>query len=180
MPDEDVTVGKLLLTEYERVKDEQKTRIGFRDNLVYATLTSIAAVIAATLSARGQANLLLLLPPVSLLLGWTYLVNDEKVSAAGRYIRTELAPRLSALVPGETAVFGWETFHRSDPRRRVRKLLQLVVDLSMFCVAPMVALVVFWITGPRGATLMALSLAEAVFVATLAAHIVLYADLRKH
>jgi hypothetical protein len=180
MSDGDITVGKLLIVEYERIKDEQRIRIGFRDNLVYATLVSIAAVIAATLNVRGQTNLLLLIPPVSVLLGWTYLVNDEKVSAAGRYIRTELVPRLSALVPNGTAVFAWESFHRSDPRRRVRKVLQLTVDLSTFCVAPVAALVVFWVTGTPTATLLVLSLAEVVVVAALAAHIVLYADLSKH
>lgn len=180
MPDGDITVGKLLVLEYERIKDEQKTRIGFRDNLVYATLASMAAVIAATLNARGQANLLLLLPPVSVLLGWTYLVNDEKVSAAGRYIRTEIAPRLSVLVPDGSTVFAWETVHRSDPRREMRKMLQLAVDLSTFCVAPLAALVVFWDCGPRTATFMVVSLAETVVVAVLAVQIILYSDLRKH
>lgn len=180
MPDGEITVAKLLLVEYERLKDEQKTRIGFRDNLVYATLASMAAVTAATLNARGQANLLLLLPPVSVLLGWTYLVNDEKVSAAGQYIRTEITPRLSALVPDGAAVFAWETFHRSDARRRVRKVLQLAVDLSTFCVAPLTALVIFWVYGSRTATFMVVSLVEAIVVVVLAVHIILYADLRKH
>jgi hypothetical protein len=180
MPDGNISVDKLFLVEYERIKDEQRTRIGFRDNLVYATLASIAAVIAATINAHGQANLLLLIPPVCVLLGWTYLVNDEKVSAAGQYIRTELVPRLSTLVPDGTAVFAWESFHRSDPRRRARKVLQLVVDLSMFCVAPVAALVVFWITGTQIVTLLVVSLAEVVIVAALAAHIVLYSDLSEH
>ncbi|WP_165556219.1 hypothetical protein [Streptomyces violaceusniger] len=30
---EDVTESRLLLAEYDRIKEEQKTRIGFRDNL---------------------------------------------------------------------------------------------------------------------------------------------------
>lgn len=180
MAEGDVTIAKLLTLEYERLKEEQKTRIGFRDNLVYATLASMAAVIAATLSARGQANLALLLPPVALLLGWTYLVNDEKISAAGRYIRTELAPRLAAELPRATPVFGWESFHRADPRRRTRKALQLAVDLGVFCLAPTVALVVFWASGPRTVVYMTISVAEAAAVLGLAAHLVLYADLARH
>lgn len=85
----------LLVAEYERIKDEQKSRIGFRDNLIYVTLASMAGVIAAALQPRGHSGLLLLLPPASLVLGWTYLVNDEKISAIGRYIRTDLGPRLA-------------------------------------------------------------------------------------
>lgn len=178
MPDGDITVGKLLLIEYEHIKEEQKTRIGFRDNLLYATLASMAAVIAATLNTRDQANLLLLLPPVSVLLGWTYLVNDEKVSAAGRYIRTEIAPQLSAMVTDGATVFGWEKTHRTDSRRRVRKVLQLIVDLTTFCVAPLSALTVFWVYGPRTVPFMMVSLAELVAVTTLAMQIALYADLK--
>ncbi|MFI6099764.1 hypothetical protein ACIA8G_29755 [Lentzea sp. NPDC051213] len=180
MAEGDISVAKLLTLEYERLKEEQKTRIGFRDNLVYATLASMAAVVAATLSARGQANLALLLPPVALLLGWTYLVNDEKISAAGRYIRTELTPRLAALLPPGTPVFGWESFHRGDRRRRTRKVLQLAVDLGMFCLAPVAALVVYWASGPRTVVYMTVSVVEALAVAGLAVHLVLYADLTSH
>lgn len=32
-----------------------------------------------------------MLPPVSVILGWTYLVNDEKISAIGRYVRGDHA-----------------------------------------------------------------------------------------
>jgi fatty acid desaturase len=180
MADGDFTVAKVLTLEYERLKDEQKTRIGFRDNLVYATLASMAAVIAATLSARGQVNLVLLLPPVALLLGWTYLVNDEKISAAGRYIRTELAPRLAAELPPNTPVFGWESFHRGDQRRRTRKALQLAVDLAMFCLAPAAALVVFWASGSWTVVYMAISVVESLAILGLAMHLVLYADLARH
>lgn len=97
---EDVTVGGLLMAEYEQIKSEQRSRIGFRDNLLYATLASMAAVITAVLRKDGQTELLLLLPPVSVLLGWTYLVNDEKISAIGRYVRDELTPKLAALPVG--------------------------------------------------------------------------------
>ncbi|WP_346777045.1 hypothetical protein [Streptomyces sp. HNM0575] len=221
---QDVTVGGLLMLEYERVKGEQQARIGFRDNLLYATLASMAAVVTAVLQRDGQAALLLLLPPVSVLLGWTYLVNDEKISAIGRYVREELSPRLADLTreqgrerdqerdqePGQepglgqrggqgggqggqriaeldaergqfgggTQIFGWETSHRNDGRRRSRKRLQLAVDLITFCAAPVAAVVVFWSAGPVRVPLVALSVVELAAVAVLAAQIVLYADLR--
>jgi hypothetical protein len=82
---DDAIAGKLLISEYEQVKEEQRARIGFRDNLLYATLASMAAIIGLTLQKAGRVELLLLLPPISVLLGWTYLVKDEKISAIGRY-----------------------------------------------------------------------------------------------
>jgi hypothetical protein len=163
---ERVTLGDLLLAEYQALKEEQRGRIGFRDNLLYAMLAAIAASMAAVLQAKGRLELLLLLPPVSVLLGWTYLANDEKISAAGRYVREELAPRLASLANASPAhdsrahtspanvppsgdreelrVFGWEIVHRAAARRRSRKLLQLAVDLLAFCAIPLAALVVFW------------------------------------
>lgn len=173
MPEQDVTVGQLLLAEYQAVKDEQKTRIGFRDNLLYVTLTIVAAVIAATAQAE-QSAMLLALPPVCVVLGWTYLVNDEKISAIGRHIREDLGPRLTQLAQAERA-FTWETAHRSDPRRRSRKAIQGGIDLLAFCVVPLAALVVYWAAGQTNPGLLALSVVEALTVSGLAAQVVLYA-----
>ncbi|MGW0335280.1 hypothetical protein ACWD0J_25990 [Streptomyces sp. NPDC003011] len=176
MPEQSVTVGQLLLAEYQSVKDEQKARIGFRDNLLYVTLAVVAAVIAATAQAR-QPSMLLALPPVCVVLGWTYLVNDEKISAIGRYVREDLGPRLAALAEpgGGFRAFGWETVHRGDARRRSRKTVQTVVDLTAFCVVPLAALVVFWVDGDGGGLLVAVSVLEALTVAGLASQVVWYA-----
>ncbi|WP_329334548.1 hypothetical protein OG866_13560 [Streptomyces sp. NBC_00663] len=176
MAEQDVTVGQLLLAEYQTVKDEQKARIGFRDNLLYVTLTVVAAVIAAAAQAK-QASMLLALPPVCVVLGWTYLVNDQKISAIGAYVRGELAPKLAELVqPGsELQVFGWENAHRGDARRGSRKALQLAVDLLAFCGVPLAALVVFWAAGGSG-LLVALSGLEALAVGGLASQVVWYAN----
>ncbi|MFF5537101.1 hypothetical protein ACFY71_32345 [Streptomyces cinerochromogenes] len=175
MPERDVTVGQLLLTEYQTVKDEQKTRIGFRDNLLYVTLTVVAAVIAAAAQAK-QTAMLLALPPVCVVLGWTYLVNDQKISAIGAYVRSELGPRLAALAQAEGGeVFRWETAHRGDARRVSRKVVQCVVDLLAFCVVPLSALVVYWAGGDLSAGLVAVSVLEAVAVVGLGVCVVQYA-----
>ncbi|MFI9762137.1 hypothetical protein ACIHFB_29895 [Streptomyces sp. NPDC051963] len=176
MAEQDVTVGQLLLAEYQSVKDEQKARIGFRDNLLYVTLAVVAAVIAAAAQAE-QASMLLALPPVCVVLGWTYLVNDDKISAIGAYVREDLGPRLAALAEpgGVFQAFAWETGHRGDPRRRSRKAIQLAVDLTAFCAVPFAALVVFWAGGTSGALLVVLSVVEALAVAGLGTQVVLYA-----
>jgi len=83
------------LHEYEKCKVEQMVRISFRDNLVYATLAAYGAIVA--FAAKDNHLALLVLPWVSIVLGWGYLVNDEKVSAIGRYIRIDLTNRISTL-----------------------------------------------------------------------------------
>ncbi|KPC88883.1 hypothetical protein ACIP29_18425 [Streptomyces coelicoflavus] len=176
MPEQDVTVGQLLLAEYESVKGEQKARIGFRDNLLYVTLAVVAAVIAATAQAK-QPSMLLALPPVCVVLGWTYLVNDEKISAIGLYVRDDLGPRLAELAGGGGGftTFGWEAYHRRDTRRRSRKAVQTVIDLTAFCVVPLAALIVFWSNGDAGGLLIGLSVLEALVLAGLGSQIVRYA-----
>jgi hypothetical protein len=169
----DVTAAQLLLAEYQAVKDEQKTRIGFRDNLLYVTLTVVAAVIAAAAQA-GQSAMLLALPPVCVVLGWTYLVNDEKISAIGRYVRADLGPKLARLAHVQAA-FAWEVAHRSDTRRRSRKVIQCVIDLLAFCLVPLAALTVYWGAGQTSAGLVVLSVVEALTVVGLGVQVVLYA-----
>ncbi|WP_327131116.1 hypothetical protein OG311_06900 [Streptomyces sp. NBC_01343] len=176
----------LLVTEYQVIKEEQKVRIGFRDNLLYVTLAAVTAVIVA--AAQAKATLLLLaLPPVCVILGWTYLVNDEKISAIGRYIRTDLGPRLVAGLDAEAAngtagpdganrePFGWERTHRGDARRRSRKLIQCLVDLSTFCLVPLGGLALFWLDGNQGAAVLAASVVEALAIVVLAWQILVYA-----
>lgn len=168
----------VLRCEYERIKEEQKARIGFRDNLIYATLASMAVVVGATLQKADRTELLLLLPPVSLLLGWTYLVNDQKISAIGAYIRYDLTPRLTTMVGGLDPVFGWETAHRSDDRRVSRKYLQLAADLLLFVGAPVAGLATFWVYAPPRPVTLTISILEAVCVGILAYQTVVYADVK--
>ncbi|MFE9693667.1 hypothetical protein [Micromonospora sp. NPDC005806] len=174
----EITSGALLVAEYDRLKEEQKTRIGFRDNLLYATLGSMAAVVAAALQNPGRPYLLLLLPPVSVVLGWTYLVNDEKVSAISHYIRDTLIPALESMTATTAPVFGWEFAHRADPRRRTRKLLQLIVDLIAFFLAPVAAIIVVWTSAKASAWSVAISAVEVVAVTVLGAQMIAYAELR--
>ncbi|WP_447040751.1 hypothetical protein [Streptomyces sp. DSM 118878] len=175
-PDE-ITPGRVLLVEYEQIKAEQKGRISLRDNLIYAMLAATAAVIAATIPSPSRTALLLLLPPISTLLGWTYLVNDQKISAIGHYVRENLGPQLSAVTEQEGIVFGWEAAHRQDRRRTSRKRLQLAADLLAFCGGSTAALVAFWVNGHLTWILLSVSLLEVAALVVLAIQIGIYADL---
>ncbi|MCK9876722.1 hypothetical protein MXD59_13195 [Frankia sp. Ag45/Mut15] len=132
------------LAEYEHLKAEQLGRISVRDNLIYATLAVCGGVVALAFGGgTPRIPALLLLPPACLVLGWTHLVNDQKVSAIGDYVRRVLGPRLgtAGVRPGP---LGWETAHCLEATRRRRKLGQLAVDLLLFCGTGLGALTVFW------------------------------------
>ncbi|MEU6928194.1 hypothetical protein AB4225_16720 [Streptomyces sp. 2RAF24] len=172
---EDVTEARLLLAEYDRIKEEQKARIGFRDNLLYVTLAASTAVLAITVQSRHR-QLLLALPVICLVLGWTYLVNDEKISAIGRYIRDHLRPRLTELSGAQGAVFGWEDYHRSDTSRTVRKRLQAAVDLFTYLVFPMAGVIAFWSSVSSSPWLLSVSILEALALVMLARQLLRYAE----
>jgi hypothetical protein len=63
-PEPDPTVGQLLLAEYERLKDEQKTRIGFRDNLIYPAAPQSAATDTDRPISRRRTLMILVWAPV--------------------------------------------------------------------------------------------------------------------
>jgi hypothetical protein len=159
--------GEIALTEYKQIKSEQVARIGFRDNLIYVTLVAIAGTLTITHSAHDRGYLLLV-PAVTFILGWTYLVNDHMITAIGRYFREHPA------LPG----LDWETDHPADRRRASRKAIQLAVDLATFCGPGMVALAAFWLApAPQSPLLAAASAAEALAAAVLVSQFVAYAEL---
>lgn len=135
-------VLQVMLQEYTSLKTEQGARIGFRDNLLYTTIGAVGAIGAVALGGFNGGNgpirhAFLLIPWVTAILGWTYLSNDEKITAIRRYIDKSLAPRIEALMDEghKNFAFGWEHFHRGDSQRDVRKSLQLGIDLWAFVVS---------------------------------------------
>lgn len=126
------------LAEYKELKTEQRTRIGFRDNLVYATI----GVAAATGYAAFQQHVIqffLAVPLACFVLGWMYHSNDVKITQLGAYVRDTLTPQLTALV-GYRDVLRWEHEDPTDRRRNQRKCTQLAADLTTFCLPSVIAL----------------------------------------
>ncbi len=169
------------LHEYEKLKEEQAQRIGFRDNMLYVTIGVFGAILSFALSgSKNNYYAFLVIPWVCLILGWTYLVNDEKISAIGRYIRYILVNKIQELDPDTNieSVFGWETVHRSDKRRLRRKIEQLVIDEITFVLSGIVALLAFWflVSQPSG-TIKILCVMELVLLIILGVEILIYADL---
>ncbi|MEU6213284.1 hypothetical protein ABZ891_25715 [Streptomyces sp. NPDC047023] len=172
------TLCQVLVTEYEVLKAEQSARIAARDHLMYATLAVFGATAVAIAGSSRAAELVLLLPPVCIVLGWTYLANDEKVSAIGRYLRTTLRPRLAAAAGVDAGqVLAWESAHRGGPLRVSGKYLQLAVDLMMFSLPALLCVVLhFQLRGVSQPALTVVSAAELAAVAVLSTRIVLAMD----
>jgi len=174
---------QILLEEYRVLKSEQNSRIGFRDNLLYVTLGLFGTIASVAFAVDNGHNAFLVIPWVCLVMGWTYVVNDEKISAIGEYIRYTLEERISKLIGGSADnqyLFGWETAHRSDERRTSRKYLQLFIDEITFVVSGIVAVILFFITSPTIATVAIIfSALEMLLLIVLGFKIAIYADLEK-
>lgn len=172
---------EIYMAEFEKLKEEQIHRIGFRDNLIYATLIAITAVVSIFADDTARIPVLLVLPLVCITLGWTYLVNDGKISAMGRYIRTTLSDKIQKLIQGsEPILFGWEIANRSDRRRSGRKLLQFFIDEFVFVLPGLIAILIFWENASNNFLLLRwIAVIELLFLLILGLQIFSYAEFRK-
>jgi len=181
MSDKD-QILEIFFKEYDKLKSEQAQRIGFRDNLLYVTLGLFATIISFAVSNSTNYYALLVVPWVCLILGWTYVVNDEKISAIGRYIRYKLVDKVKEHTGYRDleTLFGWEIAHRDDKHRKRRKIQQLIVDEITFVVSGLIALGAFWFLVPKppiGVTI--LSWVELLLLIVLGVETFIYADLGK-
>lgn len=191
MTDQQEPMLDVYLQEYEKLKNEQIARIGFRDNLLYAILAIYGAVLALAWGEKGKPDALLVLPWVSFVLGWTYLINDQKITAIGHYIRYTLVEKVSELtgkadvgIEAVESTFGWEIAHRSDKYRKRRKIEQLIVDEVAFVVSGIVALIAYICRTQLSALvvqplILSLILIELILLVILGIEMFLYADLAR-
>jgi hypothetical protein len=78
------------------------------------------------------------------------------------------------------SIFGWEIAHRSDKRRKRRKIEQLIVDQITFVVSGIVALIAFWLLVPNPSLAVnILCFLELTLLLVLGVEIIIYADLAK-
>ncbi|NET54770.1 MAG: hypothetical protein F6K47_00725 [Symploca sp. SIO2E6] len=173
---------EILFKEYDKLKSEQAQRIGFRDNLLYVTLGLFGTVISFAVSNPSHYYALLVIPWICLILGWTYIVNDEKISAIGKYIRYQLVDKVKARTnyPDRDTLFGWEIAHRNDKHRLRRKVQQLIIDEITFVCSGAIALITFWLVVPQPPLLVTLlSLVELLLLLILGIEMYIYADLAR-
>lgn len=131
------------LEEFKTVKSEQVSRIKERDSYLWVAGGALLSVAAAVFQFH-QPWVLLAVPVICLVVGWIQLANDQKVTAAGRYARDHLAPRLAALT-GDPHILRWETWKNNDGHARERRWLWLAVNLLLFVVPSVAALAVLYV-----------------------------------
>jgi len=165
------------LCEYWKLKDEQAKRIEFRDTLIHVHLALVGAAMGWGLT-HGDDAVLLVVPWICLIIGWTYVVNDDRTTALARYFAESLAPRLSATLGSEKPrVLEWEFAHQRDDRRRERKALQLIVDLITFIAPGLGAIARFvWRTPPSTLASWMVLGGELLLMIALAVIVVRYAN----
>lgn len=131
--------SEIHLVEYKQLKSEQVSRIGFRDNLIYAMLAAFGAVFSYAVSTDGTKEALLVIPVISFVIGWTYLNNDAKISHIANYIRDELSKKLAT----DPSIFAWENYNKTTKKRKLRKYLQFIVDILTFFGTGAFSLIIF-------------------------------------
>jgi hypothetical protein len=182
MSEEQKQILDIYLLEYEKLKEEQAQRIGFRDNMLYVTLGIFGGILSFALTGTNNYYALLVIPWVCLILGWTYLVNDEKITAIGRYIRLTLSEKIKEETANKEieSIFGWEIAHRSDKRRSRRKIEQLIIDEVTFVVSGISGLLAFCLLVPNPHwAILFLCFMELTLLIILGIEILIYADLAK-
>jgi len=148
MLDEDIPMNdnlSIILLEYEKLKEEQISRISTRDSLIYITLGIFGAIFSFSVLNNQYLYSLLIIPVVSFVLGWVYITNDEKISNIGKYIREDLFKAIKEEAPNikDDYLLHWEIKHRSDELRIFRKITQFFVDLTTFSASSFASIAIF-------------------------------------
>lgn len=180
---ESKNINTFFITEYEKLKDEQHKRIEFRDQMIYLTLAAVGGVFSFALEKPDLNFALLVLPFLCSVLGWTYLNNDEKISSIGNYIRTILISKIKSLDSSENNLLSdnWEEFVRKDSLRKQRKLFQLFVDLSIFCISSIISIISFFVLHPNlNWYHFLVAISEFLLILFLATQFIKYADIRNN
>jgi len=177
----------VILEEYGSLKREQSDRIRYRDNLLYTAIGAVGGICSVALGGFGGRagevpEAFLLVPWVTTILGWTYIQNDQKVTAIRQYIENVLAPQIKELIGTERMPLGWEVYHRADPHRSQRKAIQLAIDLGTFvfsAVGALLACAASYVAAskPIPAPVLVLIGVELVIVVILAVQFVAYSNI---
>lgn len=176
MTDEDKLKIETIKLEYASLKAEQLKRIEHRDHIVYLQLV-VVGLLLGLIAEVGLDIVVYAIPFSCIALGWLYLVNDQKVSAIGKYIRHDLSNAIERYLEKGSNVFGWEVGHRSDERRFQRKLLQFFIDIFVFIAPGVVAILLAYLNHDTKLEKIVLSI-EFAFLLILFFQILAYADFK--
>jgi hypothetical protein len=121
--------------ERSALKTEQLERIKQRDNFLNLNIVAVGVVAAVAVQSRPHAAAWLVVPWVTVVLGWAYLSNDDKVTAIGQHVRASLDQ--------QTAEESWEASEKGLLPPAVRRVADAVVFLLSFVLPTPVALALY-------------------------------------
>ena len=127
---------EILLEEYKTLKAEQLSRIKHRDNIIYVLLGAVGTLFSFAIIHKVY-YVAAIVPMISFVLCWMYLSNDRKISEIGNYISEDLAKELG----DDEKIFLWETKRKGYSGRKVRKLIQFVVEMIVFSLPAAIGLI---------------------------------------
>ncbi len=145
-------------------------------------MAAVGAIISFSLSKPEYKYALLVLPLVSIILGWTYLVNDHKISIIGQYIQEDLLKKVQKDIGENNTslndIFGWEYFHRdrNPVAQGLRKFQQWLIDELTFVGSGMLGLILFYNEVPHKSIIIeVVLLIELILLILIGIEILLYA-----
>jgi hypothetical protein len=128
--------------EYGALKAEQIERIKQRDTFLNLNIIAVGLIGTLAAQARGLGQIWLLIPWVTFILGWAYLINDDKVSAIGAHIRRAMGR--------DEASLEWESSEKGFLSAAKRQVGEIAVFLTSFVLPTAPALGLFLADIPRG------------------------------
>ena len=141
------------IAEYVALREEILARLNSQTTLVGICLTAVGVAFGLALSDKGvPRQVLLVVPPIVSGLGFFYAYNSRAMLLLGRYLRTELWPRLNSDPAGDGRAASWEHFllgYRQGLRfsnwwTRLRWMsLEVVGAATVFLLPSMVALIAY-------------------------------------
>jgi len=135
----------ILLLEYDKLKEEQNSRISMRDSLIYISLGIFGAIFSFTMTNQSFMYTLLLIPPLSVILSWLYISNDSKILEIKKYIKNNLEPKIVKLFPDKVEIFEWEKAYRDNSFKKLKKVIQFFLEEITFSLSAISALVTFFV-----------------------------------
>jgi hypothetical protein len=121
--------------ELASLKAEQLERIKQRDGFLNLNIVAVGVITAIAVQGQRQAAAWLVVPWVTVILGWAYLSNDDKVTAIARHVTAGLAPA--------AAVRSWETGAKGLLPPAVRRVADGVVFVLSFVIPTPVAVAMY-------------------------------------
>jgi hypothetical protein len=128
------------VVEHGVLKTEQLERIKLRDTFLNLNIVALGVTTAITVQGQKQAAALLVVPWITVILGWAYLSNDDKVTAIARHIKAALDEK--------SAEFSWETSPKGILSPSIRRFADVAIFLLSFLLPGPIAMALYSVVNP--------------------------------